>query len=50
MSPAVDYPNLIFWSDEDTAYLGVVPDLEARITQGRTPEEALAKVQVVKED
>ena len=50
MSPAVDYPILIFWSDEDNAYLGVVPDLEGCLTHGRTPEEALAKVQVVKED
>ncbi len=35
----------IFWSDEDEAYIAVVPDLEYCSAWGETREEALAQAQ-----
>ena len=43
-----DYPILIFWSDEDEAYIADIPDLRACSAFGATPEEALAEVQKAK--
>ncbi len=39
----IDYPILIFWSDEDEAYIADVPDLGCFSAHGATPEEALGK-------
>lgn len=36
----------IFWSDEDDAYIAVVPDLPYCSAWGETYEEALAQVKV----
>ena len=44
-----DYPILIFWSDEDQAYIADVPDLRHCSAHGETPEEALREVQVAME-
>jgi predicted RNase H-like HicB family nuclease len=35
----------IFWSDEDQAYIAVVPDLPYCSAWGETREEALAQIQ-----
>lgn len=43
------YPMLIFWSDEDESYIGVVPDLEGCSAFGDTPEEALHELQIAME-
>ena len=40
------YPILIFWSDEDEAYIADVPDLRHCSAHGETPEEALREIQV----
>src|SRR5215211_150115 len=40
-----DYEIDIFWSDEDEAYIAVVPDLPYCSAWGETREEALAQVQ-----
>src|SRR5215211_6091231 len=40
-----DYEIDIFWSDEDEAYIAVVPDLPYCSAWGESREEALAKVQ-----
>ena len=40
------YPIVVFWSDEDEAWIADVPDLEAFSAHGDTPEEAVREVQV----
>lgn len=42
----IEYPILIFWSDEDDAYIADVPDLRYCSAHGDTPEEALREVKV----
>ncbi len=42
----IDYPILIFWSDEDGAYIADVPDLGSFSAHGETPEEALREVRI----
>ena len=43
-----DYHINIFYSDEDDGYNADIPDLEACSSFGRTPEQALQEVEVVK--
>lgn len=43
------YPIVVFWSDEDEAYIATVPDLRSCSAFGDTPEEALREVQVAQE-
>lgn len=38
------YTITIFWSDEDTAYIGVVEELEGCSAFGDTREEALSEL------
>lgn len=40
-----DFPIVIFWSDEDQAYIAGVPDLKYCSAHGRTAAEALAEVE-----
>jgi len=44
-----DYFISIFYSEEDEGYIADLPDLRFCSAFGRTPEEALAEVQVAKE-
>ena len=41
-----DYPIVIFWSDEDEAYIADVPDLKYCSAHGPTPEAALREVRI----
>lgn len=41
------YEVLIYWSDEDGAFLAEIPELAGCMADGATPQEALANVQVV---
>jgi predicted RNase H-like HicB family nuclease len=43
------YPIVIFWSDEDQAYIADVPDLRHCSAHGETPEAALREIQVAME-
>jgi predicted RNase H-like HicB family nuclease len=43
-----DYHINLFYSDEDEGYIADVPDLEACSAFGRTPEEALAEMEIAK--
>ncbi len=44
------YEIIIYWSDEDEAYIAEVPELHGCIADGKTHEEVLKKVtQVIKE-
>lgn len=40
------YPIVVFWSDEDQAWIADVPDLFACSAHGPTPEEALRQVRL----
>jgi predicted RNase H-like HicB family nuclease len=43
------YPILIFWSDEDDAYVADGPDLRHCSAHGETPEEGLREIPVAME-
>jgi predicted RNase H-like HicB family nuclease len=43
-----EYPIVVFWSDEDEAYIADIPDLFACSAFGATAEEAVAEVQRAK--
>lgn len=40
------YAIIVFWSDEDGAWVADVPDLKSCSAFGDTPEEAVAEVRV----
>lgn len=44
-----DYLILVFWSDEDQAYIADIPDRKTCSAWGNTPEEALREVLLAKE-
>lgn len=39
------YPINIFWSEEDSQWIAVVPDLEGCSASGDSPEEAAREIQ-----
>ena len=41
------YEIIIFWSDEDDAYLAEVPELPGCMADGQTYREALEKAEVI---
>lgn len=41
------YTRIIFWSEEDKAFLVSVPDLPGCMADGKTTEEALANSEVI---
>ena len=43
------YAIIVFWSDEDGAWVADVPDLKSCSAFGETPEEAVAEVRVAME-
>ncbi len=43
------YAIVVFWSDEDDAWVADVPDLKSCSAFGETPEEAVAEVRVAME-
>jgi predicted RNase H-like HicB family nuclease len=44
-----DYHINVFYSEEDTAYVADIPDLDACSALGATAEEALAEVEKARE-
>lgn len=48
--PKPKYEVIIYWSDEDQAYVAEVPELSGCAADGRTYREALANVEVVIEE
>ena len=38
------YPRIIRWSEEDSCYIGSLPDLDGDCTHGDTPEEVAANL------
>jgi predicted RNase H-like HicB family nuclease len=47
MEAELKYRVLISWSDEDEAFVALVPELPGCAADGRTYQEAAAKVEVV---
>lgn len=47
MSSEPRYEVIIYWSDEDDAFIAEVPELPGCAADGQTYEEALANVQVI---
>ena len=41
------YEVIIYWSEEDKAFIAEVPELPGCVADGRTYREALANVQVI---
>ena len=41
-----EYPIIVFWSDEDDAYIADVPDIHYCSACGHTPEEAVREVRI----
>jgi predicted RNase H-like HicB family nuclease len=44
------YEIIIFWSDEDQAFIAEVPELAGCMADGATHEEALANVAVIMQE
>ncbi|HLB28114.1 MAG TPA: type II toxin-antitoxin system HicB family antitoxin [Dehalococcoidales bacterium] len=44
-----DYHINVFWSAEDNAYIGDIPDLKYCSAHGATPESALREVLIAKD-
>ena len=43
------YAIIVFWSEEDTAWVADVPDLKSCAAFGATPAEAVAEVSIAME-
>ncbi len=43
----IRYEVIIYWSDEDEAFIAEVPELAGCMADGKTYQEALANVEVV---
>lgn len=50
MSSELRYEVIIYWSDEDEAYIAEVPELPGCAADGKTYEQALSNVQVIIEE
>jgi predicted RNase H-like HicB family nuclease len=46
----IRYEVIIYWSDEDNAFIAEVPELPGCMADGDTYQDALASVQVVIEE
>jgi predicted RNase H-like HicB family nuclease len=47
VKPEFRYEVIIYWSDEDSAFLAEVPELAGCMADGATYAEALANVEIV---
>ena len=50
MSQNYKYEIILYWSDEDQAFIAEVPELPGCAADGETYQEALANVQVIIEE
>ena len=50
MRPTSQYPVVIYWSEDDQAFLAEVPDLPGCLADGQTQAEALANALVIIEE
>jgi predicted RNase H-like HicB family nuclease len=47
MTDAIKYEIILYWRDEDQAFIAEVPELPGCAADGRTYQEALANAEVV---
>lgn len=47
MGEDLKYEVIIYWSDDDDAFVGEMPELPGCAADGETPEKALANLKVV---
>ena len=50
MRYALQYPVVIYWSEEDQTFLAEVPDLPGCLADGQTQTEALTNAAVIIEE
>jgi predicted RNase H-like HicB family nuclease len=50
VKPMSKYEVILYWSDEDQAFIGEVPELPGCAADGATYQEALANVEVIIEE
>jgi predicted RNase H-like HicB family nuclease len=46
----IRYEDIIYWSDEDQAFIAEVPELPGCAADGATYQEALANVEIIIEE
>ena len=44
------YEIILFWSNEDNAYIAEVPELAGCMADGKTAQEALANVEIIAQE
>ena len=49
-SQPMKYEVIIYWNEEDTAFIAEVPELPGCAADGTSPQEALAAVQVIADE
>lgn len=47
MSQQYKYEIILYWSEEDTAFIAEVPELPGCMADGETYQDALAQVEVI---
>lgn len=47
MERPLKYEVIIYWSSDDNAFIAEIPELPGCAADGATPQEALARVEVV---
>ena len=45
-----NYQVIIYWSDEDNAFIAEAPELPGCMADGKTRQEVLAKLEVIMEE
>ncbi len=45
--PKLRYEVIIYWSDEDEAFIAEVPELSGCMADGATYQEALANIEII---
>ena len=49
-TPILKYEVIIYWSEDDEAFIAEIPELAGCAADGPTPSEALANVQVIAQE